>query len=164
MVVVIERDRRLARRIAAALESRGCSTRVAHGYNTAVALLRGEVPAAIYVSEKLQRMNGGDLLAECDRDVRYDEVPTLIRVSSDDSLFARALRRGGMQTIVAPVDIEATAQRLADMANGDEGTLRRLLSNSRRLKQKTRANRAGSDRVVTTFNELRAQFSRRDRD
>lgn len=160
MVVVIERDRRLARRLAAALEARGCPTRVAHGYGRAVVLLRNEVPAALYVSEMLQRANGGDLLAECDRDGRYDEVPAMVRVSRDDSLFARALRRGGMQTVVAPVDVEATANRLSDMARGEAGTLRGLISQSRRLKAQNRANREGAGRAVATFQQLREHIGK----
>jgi hypothetical protein len=97
-----------------------------------MALLRSEVPAALYVSEMLQRANGGDLLAECGRDARYDEVPVVVRVSRDDSLFARAMRRGGLQTIVAPVDVEATANQLADMANGEGGNLRTRSGKPRR--------------------------------
>jgi DNA-binding NtrC family response regulator len=155
MVAVIERDRRLARRLAAALEARGCRTQVVHGFGRAVALLRREVPKALYVSEMLQRANGGDLLAECDRDGRYDDVPAVVRVSRDDSLFARAMRRGGMQTIVAPVDVEATANRLAGMANGEEGNLRALISQARRLKAHNRANREGAGRAVATYQKLR---------
>jgi len=158
MVAVIERDRRLARRLAAALEARGCRTRVVHGFGRAVALLRSEVPAALYVSEMLQRANGGDLLAECDRDGRYDDVPAMVRVSREDSLFARAMRRGGMQTIVAPIDVEATANRLADMANGEDGHLRALVSQSRRLKAHNRANREGASRAVATYQKIRKQI------
>ena len=160
MVAVIERDRRLARRLAAALEARGCRTRVVHGFGRAVALLRGEVPAALYVSEMLQRANGGDLLAECDRDGRYDAVPAMVRVSREDSLFARAMRRGGMQTVVAPIDVEATANRLAGMASGEEGTLRALISQSRRLKAHNRANREGAGRAVATYQKLRERISK----
>lgn len=160
MVAVIERDRRLARRLAAALETRGCRARVVHGYGKALTLLKKEVPSVLYVSEMLQRANGGDLLSECDRDARYDEVPTVVRVSRDDSLFARALRRGGMHTVVAPVDVEATAARLASMANRDEVTLRTLVSQSRRLQTHHRANREGATRAVSTFKRLRDHLTK----
>src|SRR5690242_15185785 len=70
MIAVVERDRRLGRRLAAALAARGCDTRVVHGYREGKALLGREIPDALYVSEALQRASGGDLLADVDRDDR----------------------------------------------------------------------------------------------
>jgi DNA-binding response OmpR family regulator len=117
MIAVVERDRRLGRRLAWALAERGCETRVVHGYRDGAALLRGAIPEALYVSEALQRASGGDLLAVVDRDERLADLPTMVRVSRSDSLFARAMRRGGLRTVVAPLDVEAVATILLAMAS-----------------------------------------------
>lgn len=116
MIAVVEKDRRTARRLVAALEARGCRARVAHGYAAARRMFADEVPAALYVSEVLHRQSGGDLLARYDRDERFAGLPALVRVSRLDSVFARAMRRGGLLTIVAPIDVEAAATTLARMA------------------------------------------------
>jgi two-component system response regulator RegA len=115
MIAVVERDRRLAQRLATALEARGCQVRIAHGYRRARTILRSERPAVLYVSESLQRASGGDLLADFERDEVLRHLPVLVRVSHSDSVFARAMRRGGLQTVEAPLDVEAVAERLARM-------------------------------------------------
>jgi DNA-binding response OmpR family regulator len=138
MVAVIERDRRLARQLQAALEARGCRVRIAHGYQRALALFAREVPRAIYVSELLQRLSGGDLLVVAESDGRLARVPTLVRVSREDSVFARSLRRGGICTVVTPLDVERTAALLVSMASGDEEKRRRRTMSLRaRLARKT---------------------------
>lgn len=141
MIAVVEQDRQMARRLAAALEARGCRARVAGGYAAARALFAEEVPRALYISEALQRMSGGDLLAEYDNDERFAVLPALVRVSRQDSVFARAMRRGGLQTIVAPFDVEAAAATLERMSRGEEGTLRAILYHSRTLRERTADNR-----------------------
>jgi DNA-binding NtrC family response regulator len=162
MVAVVERDRRLARRLVAALQAQGCTCKVAHGYKQGMALLTSERPEALYVSEVLQRASGGDLLAEFDRDRRLAELPAMVRVSRQDSVFARAMRRGGLQTVVAPVDVDAAAARLSRMARGEEGVLRRLVTQSRELHAHARANRAGFESNVARTRRLRGELRRKD--
>ncbi len=161
MVAVVERDRRVARRLVAALEARGCRVRLAHGYAQARMLLDGEVPAALYVSEALHRASGGDLLADLDADHRFAALPGVVRVSRDDSVFARAMRRGGLQTVVAPIDVDATAALLARMARGEEGTLRRLLHHARELHARTRDNRKRTDAMREQTRRNRASLRHR---
>lgn len=161
-VIVVERDRRTARRLAAALEALGCLVRVAHGFGRAKALLAQERPAALYVSEVLQRRSGGDLLAEHDGDERFARVPALVRVTRHESVFARAMRRGGLQTIVAPFDVEAVAGTLARMARGEEGMLRALLYDSWVLYERTRLNRGRVDEVAEQRRRVRSSLPRRD--
>jgi len=157
MIAVVERDRRVARRLAAALEAQGCRARVAHGYRQAKALLADEVPKALYVSEALHRASGGDLLADLDGDERTAAVPALVRVSRLDSVFARALRRGGLKTVVAPVDVELAAATLVRMSRGEEGRLRRLLHDARMLHARTRANRERAAIVLERTRRVRAR-------
>ena len=111
----------MARRLAAALERRGCRTCVAHSAPQARRLFADEPPSALYLSEALERANGGDLLAELQEDERLARIPALMRVSRHDSVFARAMRHGGVRTIVSPVDVEATAATLASMDRGEGG-------------------------------------------
>jgi DNA-binding NtrC family response regulator len=125
MVAVVERDRRLAERLATALRARGCKVCVAHGYQGARALLKREQPRAVWVSEVLQRVSGGDLLADFDRDEVLGVLPAMVRVSRMDSVFAQAMRRGGLHTVRAPVDVEAAAELLASMDRGEACELRR---------------------------------------
>ena len=155
MVAVVERDRRLALRLVAALEARGCRVRVAHGYKRARALFRSERPQAVYVSEALQRASGGDLLAELERDATLGELPALVRVSRMDSVFARSLRRGGLPTVHTPVDVEAAAELLARMERGEEGQLHRLVHQSRNLHARTKAIRDGAQKNVAVTKRLR---------
>ena len=121
MIAVVEKDRRLARRLAAALAARGCPSCVASDCVQALGMLRAEAPCALYVSEALQRKSGGDLLAELERDERLSALPGVVRVSRRDSVFARAMRRGGLRTVVAPIDVEAVADTLARMARRRRG-------------------------------------------
>lgn len=162
MVAVVERDRRMARRLVAALEACGCRARVAHGYAQARALFADEVPRALYISEALQRASGGDLLAEYDNDERFAVLPALVRVSRQDSLFARAMRRGGLQTIVAPFDVEAAAARLLRMSRGEEGTLRAILHHSRTLRDRTRDNRKRVGVMAESTRRIRSTLRRRE--
>jgi len=118
MIAVVERDRRLAQRLVTALEARGCEVRVAHGYRRARTIFRSEQPAALYVSEMLHRASGGDLLADFERHETLCRLPALVRVSHSDSVFPRAMRRGGLQAVEAPLDVEAVAERLARMERG----------------------------------------------
>lgn len=157
MIAVVERDRRVARRLAAALEAQGCRARVAHGYRQAKALLAEEVPKALYVSEALQRASGGDLLADLDGDERMAAVPALVRVSRMDSVFARALRHGGLKTIVAPVDVELAATTLVRMSRGEEGTLKRLIHHARTLHARTKAERERSAILMERARRVRAR-------
>jgi len=158
MVAVVERDRRLALRLVAALEARGCRVRVAHGYKRARALLRSERPHAVYVSEALQRASGGDLLAEIERDDTLAELPALVRISRFDSVFARALRRGGLSTVQTAVDVEAAAELLARMERAEEGQLQRLVHPSRNLHGRAKATRDGAQKNSAVTKRLHDQL------
>jgi hypothetical protein len=59
-------------------------------------------------------------------------------------VFARAMRRGGMHTVHAPVDVEAAADLLARMERGEEGQRHRLVRQSRNRHARTRANHDGA--------------------
>lgn len=162
MIAIVEQDRRRARRLAAALEARGCRARVAGGYEAARALLADEMPRALYISEALQRASGGDLLAEYDNDERFAVLPVLVRVSRQDSVFARAMRLGGLQTIVAPFDVEAAAATLQRMSRGEEGTLRAILHHSRMLRERTADNRRHVGVMAEKPRRIRSTLRRRD--
>ena len=153
-VAILEHDRTLARRLATALEARGCRPLVARGEAQRAALLSAQRPQAIYLSEAQPRGNGGELLAELEREARLATLPTLLRVSRLDSLFAITMRRGGLQTVVAPIDVAAVATMLARMARGEEGELRRLVQQARLLRLRTRANLAGTSRTLATTRRL----------
>lgn len=149
MIAVVERDRRLGRRLARALAERGCETRVVHGYRDGEALLRGEIPEALYVSEALQRASGGDLLAAVDRDERLADLPTMVRVSRSDSLFARAMRRGGLRTVVAPLDVEAVATILLAMATQPPSArMHVILREAQQLRDRATHNRDRAAREI----------------
>ncbi|MDB4966801.1 MAG: hypothetical protein JWN44_2490 [Myxococcales bacterium] len=155
VAVLIERDRRLAQRLAAALGARGVRTRVAHGYREGRALLRRVVPQALYVSEMLQRLSGGDLLAEAGRDDQLATLPTLVRVTNERSLFARAMRSGGARTIVAPFDVERVAAILvAMMTEPHDSFARRLLVSASHLREHARDLRDRTLRQTRRTHEL----------
>ena len=124
-----------------------------HGYARGKTLLKKR-PDALYVSEVLYRLSGGDLLADLDCDEAAATLPALVRVSRYDSVFARAMRRGGLHTVVAPIDVDAAAALLARMASGDEGTLRKLVHQSRKLHERTRTNRDGAAAIIAKTRQL----------
>ena len=112
-VVLVERDAALSRQIVAALRKRRCRPLVATDYASGLRLMRqNDSVAVLYLAEQLARRSGPDLLARLERERGLRPVPTVIRVSDDTGLMALALRRGGMQTVVASIGAESIASTI----------------------------------------------------
>lgn len=125
-VVLVERDAALSRKLVAALRRRRCRPLVATDYASGLRLMRQiDSVGVLYLAEQLARRSGPDLLARLERERALAPVPTVIRVGDDSGLMALALRRGGMQTVVASLGAESIAQTICFARIRDPGMRRR---------------------------------------
>lgn len=133
LVTVIERDPRVANELAHRLWSFGLRAQIAHTQTHGLHLARRAYPSALYVSQTLMMGNAGDLICLLDRDPRFDEVPILVRVDELDSVWALAMRRGGIQTVHRALGADTVAARLERMSRCRGGGLRGRVNRQRRL-------------------------------
>ncbi len=147
---MVDGDRARAHALAATLVRRGYRAEVTHSAPAALAQLRATAFAALYVTQHLSTSSGPDLLAALERTAPRRDAPAIVfGVDDESSVLARAVRAGGIATVVSrrpPEEVAAAVTR--SVLESARERIAEQRDETRHLRARSRANIARASELV----------------
>jgi CheY-like chemotaxis protein len=106
-VLVVEDDATLRGELALRLVEEGYTVETAADGQAAIECLQsGCVPSIMIVDLEMPRRDGGEVLAEMEREPRWADIPVVVVTGATYGLLAETLRLGGMNVLAKPFEIQ----------------------------------------------------------